>query len=227
MPQVVYGHLAANAEGDYLVVWKDESRSSEWMRFTFPRQRKEPWLCISDFFRPKGAGAGDEDYASFMLCTIGARASEQEAACLFAENRYTDYLFLHGLSAAQMAEALAEYWHRRIREELGFAGEDGPDSDRPVPPEVPGRSLLVGLPGLPRPDRQREGGGAARRGSHWCDGDRGVPAEPRADDRRHYLFPTPRRSTSWRRSGSFGSQPNIWLRLLAQKKKKKKKKKKR
>ncbi len=124
VPQVAYGHLAVNAEGNDLVVWKDESRSSEWMRFTFPRQRKEPWLCISDFFRSKGAGAGDEDYASFMLCTIGPRASE-EAARLFAENRYTDYLFLHGLSV-EMAEALAEYWHRRIREELGFAGEDGP-----------------------------------------------------------------------------------------------------
>ncbi len=124
VPQVAYGHLAANAEGNDLVVWKDESRSSEWMRFTYPRQRKEPWLCISDFFRPKGAGGGDDDYASFMLCTIGPRASE-EAARLFAENSYTDYLFLHGLSV-EMAEALAEYWHRRIREELGFADQDGP-----------------------------------------------------------------------------------------------------
>jgi 5-methyltetrahydrofolate--homocysteine methyltransferase len=122
VPQVAYGHFAANAEGNDLVIWKDESRSSEWMRFTFPRQRKEPWLCISDFFRP--VDSGDEDYASFMLCTIGARASE-ETARLFAENHYQDYLFLHGLSV-EMAEATAEYWHRRIREELGFAGEDGP-----------------------------------------------------------------------------------------------------
>jgi 5-methyltetrahydrofolate--homocysteine methyltransferase len=122
VPQVAYGHFAANAEGNDLVVWKDESRSSEWMRFTFPRQRKEPWLCISDFFRP--ADSGDEDFASFMLCTIGPRASE-ETARLFAENEYQSYLFLHGLSV-EMAEATAEYWHRRIREELGFADEDGP-----------------------------------------------------------------------------------------------------
>jgi 5-methyltetrahydrofolate--homocysteine methyltransferase len=122
MPSVVYGHFAANAEGNDLVVWKDDSRSSEWMRFTFPRQRKEPWLCIADFFR--SADSGDEDYASFMLCTIGARASE-ETARLFAENRYQDYLFLHGLSV-EMAEATAEYWHKRIREELGFVAEDGP-----------------------------------------------------------------------------------------------------
>ncbi len=59
--------------------------TSEWMRFTFPRQRKEPWLCISDFFR--STDSGDEDFASFMLCTIGHRASE-EAARLFAENQY-------------------------------------------------------------------------------------------------------------------------------------------
>jgi 5-methyltetrahydrofolate--homocysteine methyltransferase len=122
MPSVVYGHFAANAEGNDLVVWKDDSRSSEWMRFTFPRQRKEPWLCIADFFR--SGDSGDEDYASFMLCTIGARASE-ETARLFAENHYQDYLFLHGLSV-EMAEATAEYWHKRIREELGFVQEDGP-----------------------------------------------------------------------------------------------------
>jgi 5-methyltetrahydrofolate--homocysteine methyltransferase len=125
IPQVAYGHFAANAEGNDLVIWKDESRNSEWMRFTFPRQRKEPWLCIADFFRP--SDSGEDDFASFMLCTIGPRASE-EAARLKSENRYTDYLFLHGLSV-EMAEATAEYWHHRIREELGFADQDGPPLD--------------------------------------------------------------------------------------------------
>ncbi|MGH9083079.1 MAG: vitamin B12 dependent-methionine synthase activation domain-containing protein, partial [Acidimicrobiales bacterium] len=122
VPQVVYGHFAAAADGDDLVIFKDESRSAEWMRFTFPRQRKEPWLCIADFFRP--AGSPDGDFASFMLVTMGARVSE-ETARLFAENRYQDYLFLHGLGV-EMAEALAERWHRRIREELGYADQDGP-----------------------------------------------------------------------------------------------------
>jgi 5-methyltetrahydrofolate--homocysteine methyltransferase len=122
IPQVSYGHFAANAEGNDLIIWKDETRNSELIRFTFPRQRKEPWLCIADFFR--STDSGEEDFASFMLCTIGARASE-EAARLKSEDRYTDYLFLHGLGV-EMAEATAEYWHRRIREELGFANEDGP-----------------------------------------------------------------------------------------------------
>ena len=86
---------------------------------------------------------------------MGPAVSERTAE-LFAADRYQDYLLLHGLGV-EMAEALAEYWHRRIREEWGFADEDGPSLDRPVPPAVPRRPLLVGLPGLPRPRGQREG----------------------------------------------------------------------
>jgi 5-methyltetrahydrofolate--homocysteine methyltransferase len=122
VPQVAWGHFAANAEGNDLVVYKDETRSAEWLRFTFPRQRKEPWLCIADFFRP--AGSGEADFASFMLVTMGPRVSE-ETARLFADDQYLRYVHLHGLGV-EMAEALAEYWHRRIREELGFADQDGP-----------------------------------------------------------------------------------------------------
>ncbi len=122
VPQVVYGHFAVNSDGNDLIVFKDESRQSEWMRFTFPRQRKEPWLCISDFFR--SVDSGDPDFASFMLVTMGERVSA-ETARLFQAGEYQDYLFLHGLGV-ELAEALAEYWHPRIREELGIAGEDGP-----------------------------------------------------------------------------------------------------
>jgi len=122
VPQVAWGYFAANAEGDDLVVWADEDRRAELTRFTFPRQRKEPWLCIADFFR--SAESGEADYAAFHLVTMGSAVSA-EAARLFGENRYTEYLHLHGLGV-EMAEALAEYWHRRIREEWGFADEDGP-----------------------------------------------------------------------------------------------------
>ncbi len=122
VPQVVYGYFAVNADGDELIVWDDPSRSSERTRFGFPRQAGDPWLCIADFFRPAG---GDEvDYAAFHIVTMGPRASAR-AAELFAADRYRDYLLLHGLGV-EMAEALAEYWHRRIREEWGFAAEDGP-----------------------------------------------------------------------------------------------------
>jgi 5-methyltetrahydrofolate--homocysteine methyltransferase len=121
VPQVVYGYYAANGDGNDVVVWKDETRTSEWLRFSFPREGKDPWRCIADFFRP--VASGEVDYACFSVVTMGPRVSEATAK-LFAEDRYTEYLLLHGLGV-EMAEALAEYWHRRIREEWGFADEDG------------------------------------------------------------------------------------------------------
>jgi 5-methyltetrahydrofolate--homocysteine methyltransferase len=131
VPQVVYGYFPANGDGNDLVVWTDESRTTEAARFHFPRQNVEPFLCIADFFRPLEADAaeagpvsGDTDYACFHIVTMGSAVSE-ETARLFAANEYQQYLLLHGLGV-EMAEALAEYWHKRIRAEWGFVDEDGP-----------------------------------------------------------------------------------------------------
>jgi 5-methyltetrahydrofolate--homocysteine methyltransferase len=121
-PAVAYGWFAVNSEGNDLIVWKDDTRSSEWLRFTFPRQPTDPWLSIADFFR--STASGETDYAAFHVVTMGSKVSE-ETARLFAEDRYQDYLHLHGLGV-EMTEALAEYWHFRIREDWGFAAEDGP-----------------------------------------------------------------------------------------------------
>ncbi|MFQ5523126.1 MAG: methionine synthase [Acidimicrobiia bacterium] len=121
-PAVVYGYFPANGDGDELVVWEDESRNDRLARFTFPRQREEPYLCIADFFRP--IDSGEVDYAAFHIVTMGSRVSERTRE-LFESDRYQEYLLLHGLGV-EMAEALAEYWHFRIREEWGFADEDGP-----------------------------------------------------------------------------------------------------
>jgi 5-methyltetrahydrofolate--homocysteine methyltransferase len=122
VPQVVYGFFPVNGEGNELVVWTDDTRARERGRFRFPRQKVAPWLCIADFFRP--VESGEADYAAFHIVTMGGAVSEATAR-LFAENRYQEYLLLHGLGV-EMAEALAELWHRRIREEWGFAAEDGP-----------------------------------------------------------------------------------------------------
>ena len=122
VPQLVYGYFPANGDGDDLVIWSDPARTEEVARFHYPRQGEHPFLCIADFFRP--VSSGETDFAAFHIVSMGAEASE-ETARLFAENRYNDYLQLHGLSV-EMTEALAEMWHRRIREEWGFADEDGP-----------------------------------------------------------------------------------------------------
>jgi 5-methyltetrahydrofolate--homocysteine methyltransferase len=124
VPQVVYGFFAVNREGNDLVVWKDESRTAEWLRFSFPRQQKEPYLCIADFFRAADEPDAEGEHAAFHIVTMGATVSERTAE-LFASDRYQEYLLLHGLGV-EMAEALAELWHKRIRDEWGFGGEDGP-----------------------------------------------------------------------------------------------------
>ena len=121
-PAVVYGFFLASGDGNDLVIWADESRDNEVTRFTFPRQSKSPFLCIADFVRP--IEANEVDYVGFHIVTMGPAVSEATAK-LFADDRYQEYLHLHGLGV-EMAEALAEYWHRRVREEWGFAGEDGP-----------------------------------------------------------------------------------------------------
>jgi 5-methyltetrahydrofolate--homocysteine methyltransferase len=121
VPQVVYGYFPANGDGDDLVVWEDEARTVERCRFSFPRQPAEPFLSIADMFRP--VESGEVDVAAFSIVTMGGEVTEA-AARLKAEDRYSDYVFLHGLGV-EMTEALAELWHHRIREELGIAGEDG------------------------------------------------------------------------------------------------------
>jgi len=109
----VYGYFPCYSEGNDLVVL-DENGHAERARFTFPRQRQERRLCIADFFAPKSSSG--LDVVGFQLVTVGAPISEYTAE-LFARDAYRDYLEVHGLSV-QLTEALAEYWHRRVRSEL-------------------------------------------------------------------------------------------------------------
>jgi len=115
---VVYGYFPCVSKDDDLIVLDEQG--NERTRFTFPRQRRGRRLCLADFFRPEESG--QTDVVGFQVVTVGSRIGE-ETAKLFASNSYRDYLELHGLSV-QLAEALAEYWHARVRSELGFAGED-------------------------------------------------------------------------------------------------------
>ncbi|MGH8794307.1 MAG: vitamin B12 dependent-methionine synthase activation domain-containing protein, partial [Stackebrandtia sp.] len=127
---VVYGYFPCYAEGNTLVVL-DENAHSERARFTFPRQRRDRRLCIADYFRTRDSG--ELDVLALQLVTVGQTASEYTAK-LFAQHAYRDYLEVHGLSV-QLTEALAEYWHRRVRQELtlpdgrSVADFDPPDLD--------------------------------------------------------------------------------------------------
>ena len=122
VPQVVYGYFPVNADGNDLIVWTDDTRTVEKTRFHYPRQKVAPYMCIADFYR--SVESGEKDYAAFHIVTMGSPVSEK-AAELFAENKYNDYMVLHGIGV-EMAEALAEYWHHRIRTEWGYVDQDGP-----------------------------------------------------------------------------------------------------
>ncbi|MEU7379370.1 methionine synthase [Streptomyces sp. NPDC042207] len=120
---VVYGYFPCVSKDDDLIIL--DERGNERTRFTFPRQRRGRRLCLADFFRPEESG--EQDVVGFQVVTVGSRIGE-ETARLFAADSYRDYLELHGLSV-QLAEALAEYWHARVRAELGFGGEDPADME--------------------------------------------------------------------------------------------------
>jgi 5-methyltetrahydrofolate--homocysteine methyltransferase len=119
---VVHGYYPCVSEGNDLIVLHEDG--SERTRFTFPRQRRDRRLCLADFFRSRdeAQALGGPDVIAFQLVTMGPRIA-QATAELFEKNAYRDYLELHGLSV-QLTEALAEYWHARVREDLGFGAED-------------------------------------------------------------------------------------------------------
>ena len=123
-PKVVYGYFPAQADGNDVIVYAETRAGApaahELLRFTFPRQREGRKLCISDFFAAKSSGK--MDVMGLSLVTVGSRASE-ETQRLFEGGEYTRYLYLHGLSV-ETAEALAEYLHKKMREELGIGSQD-------------------------------------------------------------------------------------------------------
>jgi 5-methyltetrahydrofolate--homocysteine methyltransferase len=130
---VVYGYFPAVADSNSLIVLT-ESRpeAAEQYRFTFPRQRRDRRLCLADFYRPRAAAlaAGEVDVLPLQLVTMGQPIADY-AAELFAKDAYRDYLEVHGLGV-QLTEALAEYWHRRIREQLRFSSGAAVAEDDPA-----------------------------------------------------------------------------------------------
>ena len=154
-PKVVYGYLPAQSEGNDLIVYSPEAASAgtapqELLRFNFPRQKVGRRLCISDFFAAKRSGR--MDVLGLSLVTIGSRAS-RETQRLFEAGEYTKYLYLHGLSV-ETAEALAEYHHRTMRQELGIAGEDSPHTRDLFHQKYRGSRFSFGYPACPNLEDQ-------------------------------------------------------------------------
>jgi 5-methyltetrahydrofolate--homocysteine methyltransferase len=169
-PAVAYGYFPCASDGNDLIVYRpaevpDDALHSEWprasyrpdelmewQRFTFPRQAADRHLCIADFFRDHNEDV--RDVCAFHVVTMGQEASDYTAR-LFAENRYQEYLYMHGLSV-ESAEALAEYWHRSIREELGISGGDASDIRKLFSQGYQGSRYSFGYPACPRLEDQRQ-----------------------------------------------------------------------
>jgi 5-methyltetrahydrofolate--homocysteine methyltransferase len=167
-PKVVYGYFPAQGDGNDVVVydpsqWSDgrprpskpsearqQPRATEILRFTFPRQKEGRRLCISDFFA--APSSGKMDVLGLSLVTIGPKASV-ETQRLFEGGEYTRYLYLHGLSV-ETAEALAEFHHKKMREELGIAAEDSPHIRDLFHQKYRGSRYSFGYPACPNLEDQ-------------------------------------------------------------------------
>ncbi len=148
-PQASYGYWKAAGQGNDLVIFETDG-TTEAARFTLPRQPKEDGACIADFFRD--IDDAQRDVIGLQVVTVGQKASDT-ARLWFEDNRYQDYLYLHGLSV-EMAEAMAEYMHKRIRAECGFAGEDDRDMERMLAQGYRGSRYSFGYPACPRLEDQ-------------------------------------------------------------------------
>lgn len=153
--KVVYGYFPCQSERNDLIIYREDEKT-EWMRFTFPRQPLEQRggrrLCLADYFAP--VESGRMDVVAFQLVTMGRRASEHSQR-LFSSDNYQDYLLFHGLSV-ESAEALAEMWHKRIREELGIAGDDAKQMAKLFHQGYRGARYSFGYPACPDLEEQRK-----------------------------------------------------------------------
>jgi len=148
-PRVKWGYFPCASEGNDLIIYQDDGRT-ERTRFNFPRQRDLRRQCLADFFQPVGSGV--TDVVGFHVVTVGEEVSLRERA-LFSKGDYQEYLFTHGMGV-ETAEALAEYWHRQIRHEMGIADQEPSDMRLLFSARYHGARYSFGYPACPNLEDQ-------------------------------------------------------------------------
>lgn len=144
VPSVVYGYYPCQSEEQEVILYDPETLK-ESVRFSFPRQKKAPYRSIADFFAPKESNI--MDVIALQVVTIGQKAQEISSQ-MFAQDRYKEYLLFHGLSV-ETAEALAEYWHKKIRTEMNILEEEGHGIQDFVVQKYRGSRYSFGYPSCP------------------------------------------------------------------------------
>lgn len=150
-PAVVYGYFPCNSDKNDLIIYSPQKHDEEAARISFPRQTTDKRRCISDYFLP--VESGRRDVVAFHVVTAGAVASEVSQE-LFRKDQYSDYLHFHGLSV-ETAEALAEFWHKKIRHELGISAQDGMTIDQLFRQTYHGERYSFGYPACPNLEDQK------------------------------------------------------------------------
>jgi 5-methyltetrahydrofolate--homocysteine methyltransferase len=144
-PRAIYGYWPCASDGNTLIIYDALDAGREVARLEFPRERKAPHRCIADFFR--SVDSKEKDVLALTIVTVGRRVSEV-ARAWFEDNRYRDYLHLHGLGV-EAAEALAEYMHKQVRVELGIAGRDARELRELFKQGYQGSRYSFGYPACP------------------------------------------------------------------------------
>jgi 5-methyltetrahydrofolate--homocysteine methyltransferase len=155
IPKVIYGFFPCQAEKNSLLVYRpdawEQGQTVLWQQFDFPRGGQKR-LCLSDFFA--SVESGRMDVLGMQIVTVGREASEYSQS-LFQSNNYSDYLYFHGFSV-EMAEALAEYWHKQLREEWGIAGQDATEIKKLFAQGYQGSRYSPGYPACPNLEDQTQ-----------------------------------------------------------------------
>ncbi len=149
-PAVVYGYFPVQSKGKTLIVYDTDGSGSPLLQFSFPRQQGKQGRCLADYFH--SVKSGEMDVIGFHVVTMGPRVGEY-AQQLYADDRYQDYLYWHGFGV-EIAEALAEYWHRRIRQELKIDGSDGATPEEMIKTNYQGARYSFGYPACPNLEDQ-------------------------------------------------------------------------
>lgn len=150
-PSVAYGYFPCQSERNELIIFAPDDHDREVCRIAFPRQVADQRRCLADYFAPRTSGR--KDVVAFHVVTAGAGASEK-CRELFGADEYSDYLHFYGLSV-ETAEGLAEFWHRRIRQELGINGQDGLTIESLFRQTYRGERYSFGYPACPNLEDQR------------------------------------------------------------------------
>ena len=145
-PRVAYGYFPCGRDGNSVVIYDPANPSKCLGRFELPRQRSGNRYCIADFYRDLDNQSAT-DVIPMQAVTMGETATAF-AKELFKADRYSDYLYFHGLGV-QLAEALAEWTHARIRGEMGFSTEEPSNLKDVLAQRYRGSRYSFGYPACP------------------------------------------------------------------------------